>query len=205
MVLGLTSSIIAGSVPPVQAVFFAKAINILSLGHIPSQRDYILSQMSFWSWMYFMSAMVLLIAFIIQGISFAFCSERLVHRSRDRAFRTMLRQDVAFFDREENSAGALTSFLNTETTHLAGMSGINSGSILQVLTTLIASYIISLAFGWKLALVCISTVPIVLGCGYLRGWMLARFQTRTRRAYEKSASYACEATSAIRTVASLTR
>lgn len=68
MVLGLTSSIIAGAVQLVQAVFFAKAINILSLGHIPSQRDYILSQMSFWSWMYFMTAMVLLIAFIIQGI-----------------------------------------------------------------------------------------------------------------------------------------
>ncbi|KAF8852381.1 ABC transporter-like protein [Acephala macrosclerotiorum] len=193
MVLGLTSSIIAGAVQPVQAVFFAKAINILSLGHISSQRDYILSQMSFWSWMYFMTAMVLLIAFIIQGISFAFCSERLVHRSRDRAFRTMLRQDVAFFDREENSAGALTSFLNTETTHLAGMSGVTLGTILQVLTTLI------------LALVCISTVPILLGCGYLRFWMLARFRTRAKKAYEKSASYACEATSAIRTVASLTR
>lgn len=117
----------------------------------------------------------------------------------------MLRQDVAFFDREENSAGALTSFSNTETTHLAGMSGVTLGTILQVLTTLIVGYIISLAFGWKLALVCISTVPILLGCGYLRFWMLARFQTRAKKAYEKSASYACEATSAIRTVASLTR
>ncbi|KAH6723208.1 ABC transporter type 1, transmembrane domain-containing protein [Leptodontidium sp. MPI-SDFR-AT-0119] len=63
----------------------------------------------------------------------------------------------------------------------------------------------SLAFGWKLALVCLSTVPIVLGCGFLRVWMLARFQTRAKKAYEKSASYACEAISVIRTVASLTR
>jgi ATP-binding cassette subfamily B (MDR/TAP) protein 1 len=103
MVLGLTSFIIAGAVQPVQAVLFAKAISILSLGQIPSQRDYILSQMSFWSWMYFMTALVLLVAFIIQGISFAFCSERLVHRSSDKAFRTMLLQDVAFFDREETA------------------------------------------------------------------------------------------------------
>ena len=35
--------------------------------------------------------------------------------------------------------------------------------------------------------------------------MLAQFQTRAKKAYEGSASYACEATSAIRTVASLTR
>ncbi len=48
-------------------------------------------------------------------------------------------------------------------------------------------------------------VPIVLGCGYLRFWMYARFQTRAKKAYEKSTSYACDAISAIRTVASLTR
>ena len=35
--------------------------------------------------------------------------------------------------------------------------------------------------------------------------MLARFAARAKKAYEHSAGYACEATSAIRTVASLTR
>ncbi|KAH7374226.1 putative Leptomycin B resistance protein pmd1 [Cadophora sp. MPI-SDFR-AT-0126] len=205
MATGLTSSILAGAVQPVQAVIYAKSIDVLSLGNIPSQKDHVLAKIGFWSWMYFMTAFVLLFAFCVQGISFAFCSERLVHRSRDRAFRTILRQDVAFFDREENTAGALTSLLNTETAHMAGMSGVTLGTILQLSTTLIISYIISLAFGWKLALVCLSTVPIVLGCGFLRVWMLARFQTRATKAYEKSASYACEAISAIRTVASLTR
>jgi len=44
-----------------------------------------------------------------------------------------------------------------------------------------------------------------LSIGFFRFWMLARFEARSKKAYEKSASYACEATSAIRTVASLTR
>jgi ATP-binding cassette subfamily B (MDR/TAP) protein 1 len=155
--------------------------------------------------MFFMLAMVQFVALIIQGIAFAYCSERLVHRARDSAFRYMLRQDVEFFDREENSAGSLTSFLSTETTHLAGMSGTTLGTILQVLTTLIGGFMISLGIGWKLALVCIATVPVIVGCGFLRFWMLVRFQGRAKQAYEKSASFACEATSAIRTVASLTR
>lgn len=64
---------------------------------------------------------------------------------------------------------------------------------------------VSLAIGWKLALVCMSTIPVLLACGFFRFWMLARFQARTKAAYEKSAGFACEATSAIRTVASLTR
>ena len=85
------------------------------------------------------------------------------------------------------------------------MSGVTLGTILLVSTTLIAGFIVALAVGWKLALVCIAAVPIVLACGFFRLFMLARFRERAKKAYDKSASYACEATSAIRTVASLTR
>lgn len=52
---------------------------------------------------------------------------------------------------------------------------------------------------------CISTVPLVLAAGFLRVWLLARFEAQSKQVYEKSASYACEAVSAIRTVVSLTR
>ncbi|KAL8697635.1 MAG: hypothetical protein Q9224_002212 [Gallowayella concinna] len=203
MLVGLFFSIIAGGGNPTQAVFFAKAIVAISLP--PSMYDKLRHDADFWSLMYLMLAIVQFIALAVQGVAFAHCSERLVHRARDQAFRTMLRQDIAFFDKEENSAGALTSFLSTETTHLAGVSGTTLGTLLLVTTTLIAAIALSCAIGWKLALVCTATIPILLACGFLRFWMLARFQQRAKKAYEGSASYACEATSAIRTVASLTR
>jgi len=100
----------------------------------------------------------------------------------------MLRQDIGYFDKEENTAGALTSFLSTQTTYAAGLSGATLGTILNVLTTLVAGFIIALILGWKLALVCISTVPVLLGCGFFRFSMLARFEARSKTAYEKSAS-----------------
>jgi ATP-binding cassette subfamily B (MDR/TAP) protein 1 len=59
--------------------------------------------------MYLMLAIVMFISFTAQGIVFAKCSERLIHRVRDMSFRSMLRQDVEYFDLDENSAGALTS------------------------------------------------------------------------------------------------
>ena len=114
MVLGLGFAIICGGGQPTQSVFFAKSIEALALP--PSQYGELRSQTDFWSWMYFMLALVSLLAYFSQGVAFAYCSEKLVHRARDRSFRTMLRQDISFFDREENSAGALTSFLSTETT-----------------------------------------------------------------------------------------
>jgi ATP-binding cassette subfamily B (MDR/TAP) protein 1 len=201
MLVGLFFSIICGGGNPTQAVFFAKEIVTLSAPIGPQT----LSDTSFWCLMYLMLALVQFLAFCIQGVAFAFCSERLIHRVRDQAFRTMLRQDIGFFDREENSAGALTSFLSTETTHVAGLSGTTLGTLLTVITTLVAAIALSVAIGWKLALVTASTIPVLLICGFLRFWILAQFQARAKRAYESSASYACEAASAIRTVASLTR
>jgi ATP-binding cassette subfamily B (MDR/TAP) protein 1 len=203
MVIGLIFSIICGGGNPTQSVFFAKEITTLSRPLSMSHK--IRHDADFWALMYLMLAIVQFIAFAIQGIAFAYCSEKLVHRVRDKAFRAMLRQDIEYFDREENSAGALTSFLSTETTHIAGLSGVTLGTLLTVSTTLIASMSLGLAIAWKLALVCMSTIPVLLSCGFFRFWMLTQFRRRAKKAYEKSASYACEATSAIRTVASLTR
>jgi ATP-binding cassette subfamily B (MDR/TAP) protein 1 len=212
MIAGLLCAIIAGGGNPTQAVFFAKEILALITPLVnqenvpdPGAVHYVRSQVDFWSLMYLMLGFIIFFANCGQGIAFAFCSERLIHRVRDRAFRTMLRQDIEFFDREENTAGALTSFLSTETTHVAGLSGVTLGTILQVSTTLIASIVLGVAIAWKLALVCVAVIPVLLVCGFLRFWMLAQFQRRAKLAYEKSASFACEATSAIRTVASLTR
>ncbi|CAG1993426.1 unnamed protein product [Fusarium graminearum] len=205
MVVGLVFSAVCGGGNPTQAVFFAKQIVTLSQPITDNNRHSVKKDSDFWSAMYLMLAIVQFLAFVIQGVLFARCSERLVHRVRDRAFRTMLRQDVAFFDRDENTSGALTSFLSTETTHVAGLSGVTLGTLLMVITTLVSAMVVSLAIGWKLSLVCISTIPVLLGCGFFRFYMLAHFQRRSKAAYDSSASFASEAISAIRTVAALTR
>lgn len=205
MSIGLVFAIISGLGNPTMSVFFAEMITKLSVPVTPETIPTIRSDASFWCLMYLMLGGAMLIAFSIQGVIFATGSERMIHRVRDRAFRAMLRQDIEFFDRDENTAGALTSFLSTETTHMAGLSGATLATILMSGSTLIACCIISLAIGWKLGLVCISTVPVLLGCGFLRVWMLSKFQRRSKKAYDKSASFASEAMTAIRTVASLTR
>ena len=201
MVFGILLSAICGGGNPTQAVFLAKSITALSLPL--SEHAEIRRQANFWSLMYLMLAFVQLLALISQGIAFSYCAERLTHRVRDQAFRHILRQDIAYFDK--NSSGSLTSFLSTETTHLAGLSGITLMTLLLLITTLVAASAIGLAVGWKLSLVCISTIPLLLACGYFRLAMLVTFQKKKKKVHEESASYACEATSAIRTVASLTR
>ncbi|KAJ4390616.1 GTPase-activating protein [Gnomoniopsis smithogilvyi] len=201
MVFGISLSVITGGGNPTQAVFLAKSITALSLPL--SEHEEIRSRANFWSLMFLMLAFVQLITLIAQGVALSYCAERLTHRVRDLAFRHILRQDVAYFDKR--STGALTSFLSTETSYLAGISGTTLMTLLLLTTTLVASSAIGLAVGWKLSLVCISVIPLLLACGYFRLAMLVRFQKQREKVHQQSASYACEATSAIRTVASLTR
>ncbi|KAM5442226.1 multidrug-resistance transporter mdr2 [Microsporum ferrugineum] len=203
MLCGFFFAVLSGAGQPVQSVFFAKGITTLSLP--PALYGKLRHDANFWSLMFLMLGLVQLVTQSAQGLIFAICSESLIYRARSKSFRAMLRQNIAFFDLPENSTGALTSFLSTETKHLSGVSGATLGTILMVSTTLTVALTVALAFGWKLALVCISTVPVLLLCGFYRFWILAQFQSRAKKAYESSASYACEATSSIRTVASLTR
>ncbi|RFU81921.1 abc multidrug transporter mdr1 [Trichoderma arundinaceum] len=201
MMAGLVFAILAGCGQPSQAVLYSKAINTLALP--PHLYDKLRHDANFWSLMLFILGIAQFLLFSVQGICFGVSSEKLLRRARSEAFRIILRQDIAFFD--QNTAGALTSFLSTETKHLSGVSGVILSTILMVSATLMASMVIALAIGWKLALVCISIVPVLLFCGFCRVSMLARFQAQSKKIYETSASYACEATSAIRTVASLSR
>jgi len=203
MLIGLGFSFICGAGNPVQALFFAKLITTLSVQLTPANIPQVQSDVSFWCLMYLMLAIVMFISYTVQGVMFGKCSERLIHRVRDRSFRTMLRQDVSFFD--SRTSGALTSFLSTQTTHVAGLSGSTLGTLISVTTTLAVALIMSIAIGWKLALVCTATVPVLLATGFLRFHMLAKFQRRAKNAYNQSATYASEAITAIRTVASLTR
>lgn len=201
MMTGLFFAILAGCGQPSQAVLYSKAINTLALP--PNLYDKLRNDANFWSLMLFILGIAQFILFSMQGICFGVSSEKLLRRARSKAFKAILRQDIAFFD--QNTTGALTSFLSTETKHLSGISGVILGTILMVSTTLTASMVVALAIGWKLAMVCISIVPVLLFCGFCRVSMLARFQAQSKKAYQASASYACEATSAIRTVASLSR
>jgi len=203
ILLGLFCSVIAGFEEPASAILFGKAVVAISKPLVLSSQ--IRSDASFWAWMFFLLAMVMIVVFTIQGSVFAYCSERLIHRARNVALRQVLRQEIAFFDDKDNSAGALATFLSSETADLAGISGGTLGLILIAVSTLVSALIVSIAFGWKLALVCSSIIPVLIASGFIGIWAVGEFEKINEQYTRTSAAYAEEAISAIQTVASLTR
>jgi ATP-binding cassette subfamily B (MDR/TAP) protein 1 len=55
----------------------------------------------------------------------------------------ILRQDAAFFDRDDHSSGTLTQMLGQEATAMSGLSGQNLGAILTVLFGLVSSSVVA--------------------------------------------------------------
>jgi ATP-binding cassette subfamily B (MDR/TAP) protein 1 len=161
-------------------------------------------QSDFWSQMLLMLGLVTMVSHSIQGVSFAHIAEALIRRVRRETLKNIMRQDVGFFDQERHTPGALTAFLAVETTQLTNISGGTLGNIVISLTTIVGGTVLSVAIGWKLALVCLSVVPLLILCGFLRFYVLQKYSKRAALVYAESAAYAAENIAAIKTVASLT-
>ena len=169
----------------------------------PNSYHTLRNRVDFWALMYLVLGLVIFLVWIGSGIALAYCEEKLTSRAKDQTFRSILRQDVPFFDQKHHSVGELMSLLSSSTTDLGGAGGVVIGTVLSFCGTIGGGIILSLAIGWKLALVCTATIPLVAGCGYVRLMMLSIFDEKVKKTHVASVSYASEATSAIRTVASL--
>lgn len=201
--LGLICCVIAGGEEPASAVLFGKIITALARPQAETRK--MLSDAAFYSWMFFMLASVMLVSCTIQGIAFSFSSKNLANRVRSLALQQYLRMDMPFFDKRENSAAALSGFLSNSTSDLAGLSGSALGIILICVSTLCSGVVVALALGWKLALVCFSAVPFVVGGGYFSICLVGAWEEKNEKLANNAAEFAGEALSGIQTIVALTR
>ncbi len=123
---------------------------------------------------------------------------------RKNILSSLLRQDLRFFDRPENTVGALNSRLETYPQAIFELMGINISFVIISALSIIACSILALIVAWKVAVVgvFVGLPPLVLS-----GWLRIRLETRLNtvigKAFSQSASIASETILAIRTVSSL--
>lgn len=92
---------------------------------------------------------------------FGLASEFLTERLRGSVFAAILEQDIAFFDDEKNTVGALTSSLSSDAQKVQGVSGVTLGNLLTVTVNLVGGMAVALAYGWQLGLVAICCIPLL--------------------------------------------
>ncbi|KAK2616578.1 hypothetical protein QQS21_000401 [Conoideocrella luteorostrata] len=199
---GLIFSIVAGGSHPTQSVFLAKIMEAMSSK--PSEYGYLRSEVNFWSLMYVVIGCTTVIGLLGQCICFVFYSEHLTYEARRQTFDTILHQDMGSFYLPAYSTAKLSTVLSHSATQLQGMGGVTLGTILIILTIIVAGIILSVSVGWKLGLVCMSTIPVLFGAGIMQLKSQGLLEAQARKVHEASAHFACEYSTNIRTVAALT-
>ncbi|KAK9468259.1 P-loop containing nucleoside triphosphate hydrolase protein [Lipomyces arxii] len=203
MLVGGLSAFANGLAYPATSIFYSSCIS--AFGYATTDPNSMRQTVNMFAGLFFMLAIVQGILFTITNAALAYVAQRLVRRIRYMSFRQMLRQDIAFFDRDENSTGALTSTLSRDAQAVEGLSGATLGQILNAGVNVIGGFILSFIVSPKIAIVCAACVPALVLTGYFRFSMQARFEDSIKKTHGKSAAQACEAAAAIRTVVSLTR
>ncbi|PPQ73650.1 hypothetical protein CVT26_010608 [Gymnopilus dilepis] len=190
--LGTVFSIANGMIYPAFGIVFAKGIDGFSLLERGERRK-AGDRNALWL---FIIALISTFTMGLQNYMFLSAAAHLSARLRSLSFKAMLRQDIAFFDKDENSTGSLVSKLSDNPQKFEGLAGVTLGAIIQGISTVVTGSILGLVFIWKIGLV---------GMGYIRLRVVVLKDQTNKKAHEESAQLACEAAGSIRTVAALTR
>ncbi|PLB53566.1 P-loop containing nucleoside triphosphate hydrolase protein [Aspergillus steynii IBT 23096] len=197
--LGILFSFVAAGTWPVQSFLFSKLIDLFA--HAASASG----ESDFYALMFFVLALASLLSYFIIGFVANIISQTVTHRYRLELFERILSMDIEFFDRAQNTSGALASQLSTVPDNLQELISVNVFVMLIMVINLIASSCLALGYGWKLALVMVfGGLPPLIGSGYVRIRLELALNERNDLRFSQSASLAVEAVSSLRTVASLT-
>jgi len=170
--IGVLASCINGTIFPLFALVFSSILNTFSKLDRP---DELRKESDFYAGMFATLGGVVLIAEFGKNAFFALSSERLTKRLRVMTFESLLKQEVAFFDDENNGTGVLTSKLAVDATKVEGLTGTLMGNIVQTVTTIVLSLAFSFAYGWKLTLVIVAAAPIIGIANYAKLKSLAGY------------------------------
>ncbi|TDZ35952.1 Leptomycin B resistance protein pmd1 [Colletotrichum spinosum] len=191
------TTLVGAAVFPGQALLLSKVMEIFSSSDMVGRGNFI-------SLMFLVLAVGNLVVYFVMGWTTNVISQTLNQKVRKGLLNSMLRQDLCFFDREENTVGALNSRIDSHAQAIFELMGFNVALAFLSFVNVTASSILAIVISWKLGLVgvCAGMPPMMLA-GYARIRIETKMDGDIDRKFSASASMASETVSAIRTVSSL--
>ncbi|XP_063817690.1 ATP-dependent translocase ABCB1-like isoform X2 [Pseudophryne corroboree] len=156
------------------------------------------SEMTRYSYYYVGIGCGVFVLSFFQVWTFLLSAARQTHRIRQRFFKAVLHQEMAWFD--SNQIGTLNTRLTEDINTIHEGLGDKISIFIQFLSTFIAGIIIGFVNGWKLTLVILSVSPILGVSAALWTKLLATFTMEELSAYASAGAVAEEIITAIRTV-----
>lgn len=199
IVLASLASLLSGASYPAFAILFGDIYGALSL---PNPRD-VLAKTHMICISFVAVGLITGFSIFLQNYLYTVSGVHLTTRVRALLFRSMLKQEMGWYDQETNSIGALCTRLSLDAANIQGAIGQPIGAIFQSISTLVFGVTVAFIYCWKLALVCLSSVPLVIGSVLFEARFMTKASFLEKTIIEGSTQIAMESVGNIRTVASL--
>lgn len=155
-------------------------------------------QMTVFSLYYVAIGAAVLVCGYVQVSFWVLAAARQTRRMRRTFFHSVLSKEISWFD--VTKSGELNSRLTEDINKINDGIGDKVGHFLQNFSTFVAGLVIGLAKGWQLALVYMSTSPLMALSSAFCSKMLVSLTSKELTAYAKAGAVAEEVLSSIRTV-----
>ncbi|KAF2325016.1 hypothetical protein GH714_022250 [Hevea brasiliensis] len=185
MIVGTIGAIGNGICLPLMTVFLGDTINAFG----ENQNKDVVHVVSKVSLKFVYLAVGSAVASFFQVACWIVTGERQAARIRGLYLKTILRQDVAFFDKETNT-GEVIGRMSGDTVLIQDAMGEKVGKFLQLVSTFVGGFVVAFIKGWLLTLVLMSSIPLLVLAGAAMSMTIARMASRGQNAYAKAASVA---------------
>ncbi|KAJ4775062.1 ABC transporter B family member 21 [Rhynchospora pubera] len=200
MLLGTAGSVANGAALPLMTVLFGNLID--AFGGAISQHE-VVNRVAKVALQFIYLAVGSAVASFFQVTCWMATGERQAARIRNLYLKTILRQEIAFFDKYTNT-GEVVGRMSGDTVLIQDAMGEKVGKFLQLVTTFFGGFIVAFAQGWLLTLVMLATIPPLVLAGAVMSTVVAKMASLGQAAYAEASVVVEQTIGSIRTVASFT-
>ncbi|RKP38236.1 P-loop containing nucleoside triphosphate hydrolase protein, partial [Dimargaris cristalligena] len=204
MMIGTICAMAVGASQPLMAIIFGSILQNLGSYTYNYQTDPDLANAQLeqtihdmLKWVGILAGATFTAAFV-QIFMWSYAAERQCRNIRELYYASILRQEIAWFDTV--STGDLTSRISGDVNMLQEGIGSKLSIIVQDCTCFVTGFIVAFVKGWRLALVLMSSLPLLILCGTIMSKLVAARSTQGQDSYAGAGAVAEEVISGIRTV-----
>ncbi|KAI8915518.1 P-loop containing nucleoside triphosphate hydrolase protein [Powellomyces hirtus] len=203
MIFGIICALGTGAVMPAFAYIFSQILTVFGLAEVDPPE--MTRRANLWALGFLGLAIAAFLAQFLQIALLRIAGDKLTTRLRVDSFSALVRQEIGYFDEDNNNTGALTGKLAEDATLVQGLTGQTFAQIVSLISNFAVGLGIAFSHSWQLTLVVVACVPLVGAGGYLQLKSLMGAGDKAKKAYRSANQTANEAIESIRTVQTLTQ
>ncbi|RCV32368.1 hypothetical protein SETIT_6G253500v2 [Setaria italica] len=195
--LGSLGSMVCGSF---SAIFAYVLSAVLSVYYAADPR-YMERQIAKYCYLLIGMSSAALVFNTVQHVFWDAVGENLTKRVREKMFAAVLRNEMAWFDADENASARVAARLALDAQNVRSAIGDRISVIVQNSALLLVACTAGFVLQWRLALVLLAVFPLVVGATVLQKMFMKGFSGDLEAAHARATQIAGEAVANLRTVA----